>query len=127
MTENQTKPLTIAEYIAGFPEDVQVILENIRQTIRAVAPEARETISYGIPTFVHYGNLVHFAAFKRHIGFYPGSSGIAHFKDEIAAYKNAKGSVQFPIDQPIPYDLIRRMTAFRVQENLAKSNMKKRK
>lgn len=120
MTASRTTPSSIDEYIAGFPPEVQTILEKIRKTIRDAAPEAQETINYQIPTFTLYGNLVHFAAFKKHIGFYPTPSGIAQFEAELSVYKKAKGSVQFPLDQPIPYDLIRRIVEFRVEENLAK-------
>ena len=112
---------TIDEYIAGFPTHVQVILEKIRETIRQAAPAAQETINYAIPTFTLHGNLVHFAAFDRHIGFYPTPTGIEQFKNELSAYEMAKGSVQFPLDQPIPYDLINRVGKYRVEENLKKS------
>lgn len=117
----------IDEYIAQFPEEVQEILEKIRATIRAAAPDAEETINYQMPTFKLYGNLVHFAAYKHHIGFYPAPSGIAAFQKELSAYKGAKGSVQFPLNQPIPYDLIRDITLFRVQENMSKTATKKKK
>ncbi len=108
----------IDEYIAQFPEDIQKILQQIRSVIKEVAPNATEKISYQMPTFYLNGNLVHFAAFKTHIGFYPVPSGIEKFKEELSHYKGGKGSVQFPLDQPIPYDLIRRITLFRVEENL---------
>ena len=121
---NQTPPRNIDEYIAGFPPDVQKILQQIRQTIHAAAPDAQETISYQMPTFTLHGNLVHFAAFKQHIGFYPVPSGIDAFKDELAVYKQGKGSVQFPLNQSIPYDLIHRIVLFRVQENQAKAAAK---
>jgi uncharacterized protein YdhG (YjbR/CyaY superfamily) len=124
---DQTAPKTIDEYIAGFPKDVQEILEKIRMTIREAAPEAEETISYQLPTFTLYGNLVHFAAFKKHIGFYPTPTGIEEFKNELSAYKGAKGSVQFPLDKLIPYDLISRIVEFRVKENLGKAEAKKKK
>jgi uncharacterized protein YdhG (YjbR/CyaY superfamily) len=127
METNQSPPKTIDEYIAGFPGDVQEILEKVRATIREVAPTAEETINYQIPTFTLKGNLVHFAAFSKHIGFYPTPSGIEKFQDELAAYESAKGSVQFPLDQPIPYELIHRMVAFRVQENLERAEKKKGK
>ena len=117
----------IDEYIAGFPAETQAILEQVRLTIRETAPEAEETINYGIPTFTLKGNLVHFAGFKNHIGFYPTPSGIAKFKDELAGYESAKGSVKFPLDQPVPYDLIREMVKFRVAENLQKAEAKKKK
>jgi len=127
MKSEVTIPKTIDEYIAGFPEDVQEILQKIRQTIREVVPAAEETIKYQMPTFTLKGNLVYFAAFKNHIGFYPIPTGIEQFKDELAVYKQGKGSVQFPLDKPIPYDLIRRIVAFRVQENLAKAEAKRKK
>jgi uncharacterized protein YdhG (YjbR/CyaY superfamily) len=111
---------TIDEYIKTFPADVQAVLEKIREIIRKAAPDAVEAISYQIPTFKLNGNLVHFAAFKKHIGFYPTSSGIEAFKNELAPYKWAKGSVQFPLDRPIPYELVARIVAFRVKENLKK-------
>ncbi|MCX5916427.1 MAG: DUF1801 domain-containing protein [Deltaproteobacteria bacterium] len=112
---------TIGEYIGTFPEDVQRILERMRQTIRDVAPEAVEAISYQMPTFKINGNLVHFAAFKNHIGFYPTPSGIEAFKKELSPYLSGKGSVQFPIDKPIPYDLVKKITLFRLKEILEKT------
>lgn len=120
MEAKQAPPKDIDDYIGRFPADVQVILEKIRAIVREAAPEAQETISYQMPTFFLNGNLVHFAAFKNHIGFYPVPSGIEAFKEELAAYKGAKGSVQFPLNQPIPYDLIARIVAFRVEENRKK-------
>lgn len=121
MQSNSKTPLTIDEYIAGFPEKIQVILQKIRQVIKEAAPEAQEAISYQMPTFKLEGNLVHFAAYQNHIGFYPVPSGIEKFKAELSIYKQGKGSVQFPLDQPIPYDLISRIVKFRVEENLKKS------
>jgi uncharacterized protein YdhG (YjbR/CyaY superfamily) len=115
----------IDEYIALFPAPVQKLLQSVRSTIRKAAPDAEECISYQIPTFKWNGNLVHFAGYKSHIGFYPGAGGIAQFKSEIEGYKNAKGSVQFPIDQPLPLDLISRITKFRVQQNVEKALLKK--
>ncbi|NTW09151.1 MAG: hypothetical protein HGA28_06245, partial [Anaerolineaceae bacterium] len=109
MQSNIKAPETIDEYIAGFPADIQVILQKIRKTIKDAAPDAQEAISYQMPTFKLHGNLVHFAAFKNHIGFYPVPSGIEKFKAELSVYKQGKGSVQFPLDQPIPYDLISRI------------------
>lgn len=109
---------TMDEYISSFPEEVQVILKDIRETIRETAPGAEEAISYGIPTFKLNGNLVHFAAFKNHIGFYPAPSGIEAFRKEISRYQHSKGTVQFPIDEPIPFDMIRRIVRFRVKENM---------
>lgn len=120
MTANKKSPKNIDVYIAGFPSDVQKILQKIRATIKAAAPNAEEIINYGIPTFTLKGNLVHFAGFKTHIGFYPTPSGIVKFKKELSAYKGAKGSVQFPLDEPIPYGLITKIVKFRVKENLEK-------
>ncbi len=113
---------TIEEYIKEFPEDIQDILEKIRKIIQKAAPEAEETISYGMPTFKLNGNLVHFAAYKNHLGFYPTPSGIERFKEDISEYKNSKGAVQFPLDKPIPYDLVEKIVIFRVNENLKKRN-----
>src|ERR1700719_602743 len=109
-------PKNTEEYIAGFPTAVQRILREIRSIIRTAAPDAEETIKYRMPTFVLHGNLVHFAAFEKHIGFYPTPSGIEAFKDELSAYPNAKGSVQFPLDKAVPFDLIRELVKFRVKE-----------
>ncbi|MDX5297916.1 MAG: DUF1801 domain-containing protein [Gammaproteobacteria bacterium] len=114
------KYTTIDEYIADFPEDVQAILHEMRRTIRAAAPDATEAISYQMPTFKLNGNLVHFAAYPHHIGFYPAPSGIEAFRAALAPYKVSKGAIQFPLDQPIPYDLVSRITAYRVAENMAK-------
>ena len=117
---------TIDQYISTFPDEVQRILSELRQTIREAAPEAEETINYQIPTFTLNGNLVHFAAFPNHIGFYPTPSGMEAFKDELSGYRRAKGSVQFPIDQPLPLPLIRRIVEYRVQENLERKGKKKK-
>ena len=127
MKTKQTAPSTIDEYIAGFPPDVQAILQKIRLTIREAAPDAEETISYQMPTFTLKGNLVHFAAFKEHIGFYPTPTGIEKFQKELSAYKGAKGSVRFPLDQPIPYGLIGKIAKFRAKENAAKAAAKGKK
>ncbi len=127
MDNSQPAPQTIDAYIAGFPEDVQVVLQLIRQTIHETAPEATEAISYQMPTFKLHGNLVHFGAFKNHIGFYPVPSGMEAFKDELAGYKQGKGSVQFPLDKPMPLDLIRRMVRFRVEESRAAAAAKDKK
>ena len=121
MESGQAVPQDIDEYIAGFPDDIQEILQEIRLTIRQAAPEAKEAIKYRMPTLVLNGNLVHFAAFKNHIGFYPTPTGIGAFQDELSLYKGGKGSVQFPLDQPIPYDLIRRIVEFRVRESLGRA------
>ncbi len=127
MRTDQTATTNIDEYMAGFPNEVREILEKIRMTIREVAPDADETIKYGIPTFTLKGNLVHFAAYKKHIGFYPTPSGIEEFKIELSAYEGAKGSVKFPIDKTIPYELIRKIVAFRVKENLERAKAKGKK
>lgn len=119
-------PQTIDAYVSAFPEAVQHLLEDLRQTIRRAAPEAVETISYQMPAFMLAGKLVFFAAYKHHIGFYPTPSAIRAFKDELAAYKCAKGTVQFPLDQPLPHDLIARMVHFRIAENRAKADAKKK-
>jgi uncharacterized protein YdhG (YjbR/CyaY superfamily) len=112
MTGN--KPSSIDEYIAGFPDEVQVILEQVRQTIRQTVPEAKETIKYDMPTFTLGGNLVHFAAFKKHIGFYPIPMEHPDFVADFAPYKQGKGSIQFPLNQPMPLDLIARVVRYRV-------------
>ena len=124
MRTNQTAPKNIDEYIAGFPNDVQEILEKIRMTIRKAAPDAEETIKYQIPTFTLKGNLVHFAAFKKHIGFYPPATGNEKFKNELSGYQGAKGSVKFPLDKPIPFDLISKIVKFRVKENSERAEAK---
>jgi uncharacterized protein YdhG (YjbR/CyaY superfamily) len=118
MNTSNRKFKDIDEYIHSFPPDVQKILEQLRKIIHENAPDAEETISYGMPTFKLNGNLVHFAAFEHHIGFYPTPSGIEAFEKELAPYKHAKGSVQFPLDKPIPYDLVKRIVQFRVKESL---------
>lgn len=111
---------SIDDYIAGFPEDVQVKLQKLRTAIQETAPDAEEKISYQMPTFVQNGNLVHFAAFKHHIGFYPAPSGIDHFKKELEKFKTSKGAIQFPLDQEIPLGLVKEIVKFRLQQNLAK-------
>jgi uncharacterized protein YdhG (YjbR/CyaY superfamily) len=116
---------SIDEYIATFPDQVQRILVELRTAIKAAAPEAEEKISYQMPTFVLNGsNLIHFAAFKNHIGFYPTPSGIEAFKDELSVYKSSKGAVQFPIDQPMPFELITKIVKYRVAENSKKGKKK---
>ncbi len=127
MKTDQTTPTTIDEYIAGFPPEVQEILEKIRTTIREAAPEAEEAIKYQIPTFTLQGNLVHFAAFQKHIGFYPTPTGIEKFKKELSVYAGAKGSVKFPLDKPIPFALISEIVQFRVKENLERAATKGQK
>lgn len=112
-----------------IPRHIQEMLEALRKTIRKAAPEAEETIKYRMPTFTLKGNLVHFAAFKNHIGFYPAPTGIASFREELSVYKKAKGSVQFPLDRPLPLDLVTKIVGYRVKENnrraLQKSKRKK--
>jgi uncharacterized protein YdhG (YjbR/CyaY superfamily) len=114
------KVASIDDYISTFPEDAQSILKKMRKTIQDAAPDAEETISYRIPTFTLNGNLVHFAAFKDHIGFFPTSSARIAFPKELSKYKGGKGTIQFPLDQPIPYDLVRKIVKYRVKENLKK-------
>jgi uncharacterized protein YdhG (YjbR/CyaY superfamily) len=115
---------SIDEYIERQPPEVRQILSRLRKTIRAAAPKAEETISYQIPTFKYHGNLVHFAAWKTHIGFYPTSSGIREFSSELKAYELSRGTVQFPLDRPIPYGLVGRIVRFRVKENRARAEAK---
>ena len=117
----------IDSFIATFPTETQKLLQQVRETIQTAASDAEEAISYGIPTFKLYGNLVHFSGYKNHIGFYPGAAGIKTFEKEISGYKSAKGSVQFPLNQPIPFDLITKITLFRVQQNSEKVKAKKKK
>ncbi len=127
MKSDQTAPTTIDEYIANFPPAVQELLQKVRLTIKEADPSAEETIKYQMPTFTLKGNLVHFGAFKKHIGFYPVPSGIEAFAEELAPYRTGKGSIQFPFDKPIPYDLITKVVKFRVEENLLKAEAKKKK
>jgi uncharacterized protein YdhG (YjbR/CyaY superfamily) len=128
MKGQQATPQTIDAYIAACPSDVQERLEQVRATIRQAAPEAEETISYQMPTFKLHGHyLVYFAAFKKHIGFYPAPIGVAEFQAELAPYATGKGSVQFPYDRPIPFELITRIVNFRMQENLARAAGAKKK
>jgi len=119
-------PKNINDYIAGFPRDVQEVLQKIRTIIRDAAPDVEETIKYRMPTFVLHGNLVHFAGFQKHIGFYPTPSAIEAFRGELAAYESAKGSVQFPLNEPVPFTLIRKMVEFRVKEIRQKMVAKER-
>ena len=127
METNKSTPQNTDEYIANFPKDIQEILQELWATIREAAPDAEEVISYQMPTFRLKGNLVHFAAYKNHIGFYPTPSGIENFKKELSVYEGAKGSVKFPIDQPLPLDLISNIVRFRVTENLEKAAAKSKK
>ena len=127
MEPKQTAPTTIDEYIAGFPPDVQEILQKVRATIREAAPGAEETIKYQLPTFTLKGNLVYFGGFKKHVGFYPVPTGIEAYAEDLAPYKTGKGSIQFPYDKPIPYDLITKVVKYRVEENLRNAEAKKKK
>jgi len=126
MKEKQKTAETIDEYIAGFPKEIQTILTKIRLTVRKAAPQAAEAIKYQIPTFVQNGNLVHFAAYKHHIGFYPTSRAITKFKKELSPYAGAKGTVRFPLDKPIPLGLISKVVKSRVKDNLTKVKAKKK-
>ena len=122
------KPANIDEYIARFPPDTQRLLEQVRATIKKAATEAVETISYGMPSFsLNKVYLVYFAAYKNHIGFYPTPTGIEEFKEAFSSYKTGKGSIQFPLDRPMPLDLIARIVEFRVKENIARTEKKKKK
>jgi len=120
MEEKKAGPTTVEEYITQFPEDIQQILRKIRAVIREAAPDAEERIGYGMPGLYQNGGLVWFGAFKKHIGLYPTPSGITGFADELSVYKVAKGSANFPLDKPIPYDLIAKIVKARVAENVAK-------
>lgn len=111
------KAQTVDEYIGRYPDDVQRILRRMRSTVREAAPEAKEVISYGIPTFKLHGYLVHFGAFKDHIGFFPTSSGVSAFEKEVENYKTGPGTIRFPFDKPIPYGLVTKIVKFRVKEN----------
>lgn len=129
MEGNRIKYKTIDDYILHFPPEVQEILNQLRKVIKEAAPDAEEKISYQMPAFAFHGNLVYFAAYKNHIGFYPTSSGIAEFKQELSEYKGSKGAVQFPIGKPLPFELISKIVHFRVAENIkrAEDKLKKKK
>jgi uncharacterized protein YdhG (YjbR/CyaY superfamily) len=127
MEENKITFESIDEYISKFQPEIQEKLKKLRQVIKESAPDAKEKISYQIPTFVLHGNLVHFAAFKNHIGFYPAPTGIDAFKQELSEYKGSKGAIQLPIDKPLPYELISRIVKYRVIENIKKAEGKMRK
>lgn len=124
MDLNQPAIVTIDEYIATFPEAVQLTLQELRAAIKSAAPDAAEKISYRMPTFFLKGNLVHFAAYKNHIGFYPAPSGIQAFAKELSVYESSKGAIRFPIDQPLPLELIKKIVEFRVAENLSNAALK---
>jgi uncharacterized protein YdhG (YjbR/CyaY superfamily) len=125
MKPSREPATSIDTYIAEFPSEIRERLESIRDAIRRAAPDAEEKISYQIPTFSLFGNLVHFAAFKGHIGFYPGPAGIEKFKGELSSYEISKGTVRFPMDKPIPLDIVEKVVRFRVAENLAAKKAKK--
>jgi uncharacterized protein YdhG (YjbR/CyaY superfamily) len=127
MKAKQQQPATIDEYIADFPPHVQPHLEKVRAAIRKAAPDAEEAIKYRIPTFVLNGNLIHFAGWNNHIGIYPGSKPVEVFKDELAKYEVSKGTVRFPLDKPIPYGLIGKITKFCVKRNTERAAAKKHK
>ena len=125
MKAKQKLPTTIDEYIADFPKDVQERLQKVRTAIQKAVPRAEEKIAYGIPTFVLNGNLIHFAGYQNHIGLYPGSKPIEEFKEELSKYRLSKGTVQLPLDEPLPIGLIGRITKFCVKRNLEKASHKK--
>lgn len=127
MNTDQTAPKTIDDYIAGFSDDLQEILQKIRMTISEAAPDAEETISYQMPAFKQNGILVYFAAFKKHIGLYPPISGDEKLKSETSVYAGPKGNLRFPLDKPIPYALISEIVKVRVKENLARAEAKGKK
>jgi uncharacterized protein YdhG (YjbR/CyaY superfamily) len=125
--KSRRAPKSIDEYIAGFPSDVQEILEKIRETIRKAAPGAEETISYQIPAFKLHGNLIHFAAYQHHIGLYPAPRGAPQFKKELSAYEGGKATIRFPLDKPIPSRLISKIVKHRVKTNLARTDARRKK
>ncbi|HWT75203.1 MAG TPA: DUF1801 domain-containing protein [Mobilitalea sp.] len=127
MEENNNNFNNIDEYIALYPQEVQDKLQALRKVIREAAPEAEEKISWRMPTFAYHGNLVHFAAFKNHIGLYPGVNGIEHFEHRFSEYKSSKGAVQFPLNKPIPFDLVREIVLFKVEENKKDTEIKDQK
>jgi len=125
MEKTKVVPETVDQYIAAFPADVKKRMQQLRKTIKAAAPKADELISYQMPGYKYFGMLVYFAAFKNHIGFYPGAGGILEFYNKLSSFKSAKGSVQFPHDRPIPYDIISKIVKFRVKQNEEKFSLKK--
>ena len=127
MDSSKNTAADVNKYIAGFPKEVQALLQAIRSTIKKAAPKAVETISYKMPAYKYYGMLAYFAGYKNHIGFYPGAGGIAAFKKELSVYKGAKGSVQFPLDKPLPVSLVSKIVKYRVKQNLEKEMAKKKK
>ncbi len=127
METEQTAITTVDDYIAKFPPEIQALLETMRATIRAAAPDAKEIISYGMPAFAQNGNLVYFAAAKKHIGFYPTSSATQAFQADLAGYESSKGAIRFPLDKPLPLDLVTRIVKFRVADNVARAEAKAKK
>ena len=125
MEKAKVVPETVDQYIAAFPADVKKRMQQLRKTIKAGAPKADELISYQMPGYKYFGMLVYFAAYKNHIGFYPGTGGLLEFYKELSSFKSAKGSVQFPHDRPIPYDMISKIVKFRVKQNEEKFSLKK--
>ena len=127
MATNRPTAATIDEYICAFPPEVQAVLQKVRQSVRDAAPEAEEVISYRIPAFKQHGVLIYFAAFKNHIGFYPPVSGDPALEKAVSRYAGEKGSLRFPLNQPIPFDLIGRITRLRLRQNLARAASKGKK
>ena len=125
MEKTKVVPETVDQYIAAFPADVKKRIQQLRKTIKAAAPKADELISYQMPGYKYFGMLVYFAAYKNHIGFYPGAGGVLEFYKKLSSFKSAKGSVQFPHDRPIPYDVISKIVKFRVKQNEEKLSLKK--
>jgi len=125
MEKAKVVPETVDQYIAAFPAEVKKRMQQLRKTIKAAAPNADEVISYQIPGYKYFGMLVYFAAYKNHIGFYPGAGGVLEFYEKLSSFKSAKGSVQFPHDRPIPYDIISKIVKFRVKQNEEKISLKK--
>lgn len=118
--ENQKNATSVDEYLATCPDELREVLDKLRNTIQNAAPDAAEMISYQMPAYKLNGWLVYFAANKKHIGFYPAPSGVEHFREELAGYKFSKGAIQFPLGEPVPFDLVERIVRFRVAENLSK-------
>ncbi|HMK18676.1 MAG TPA: DUF1801 domain-containing protein [Chitinophagaceae bacterium] len=125
MEKAKVVPETVDQYIGAFPADVKKRMQQLRKTIKAAAPKADELISYQMPGYKYFGMLVYFAAYKNHIGFYPGAGGVLEFYKKLSSFKSAKGSVQFPHDRPIPYDVISKIVKFRVKQNEEKLSLKK--
>lgn len=127
MTETSKLPLNIDEYIALFPLEQQARMQVLRKLIRETAPESNERMAYQMPTFYYYGNLVHFACFTHHIGFFPGSTGVEHFLPELKGFKTSKGTIQIPHDRDLPLELVKRIVEFRMLENAQEGQLKKKK